>query len=153
MHLEAFRRHAKRRERNLSRTIKILSLRNHRIGSTSGGRMGMRRIKPISVNHVDFSGNVDTHSIKYVPLMYIRESGVASNRGIEENMADDRLWEYALFEGDKLWLDWIHAHIWTYVGLAAPLLGATNPLRAVISGENMGLPMADDVIRNMEICT
>ena len=25
-----------------------------------------------------------------------------------------------------------------YVGLSAPMLGALNPLRAVISGENMG---------------
>ena len=25
-----------------------------------------------------------------------------------------------------------------YVGLSAPMLGAINPLRAVISGENMG---------------
>jgi hypothetical protein len=60
--------------------------------------------------------------------------------------------QFALVEGDQLWLDWIHRHIWTYVGLAAPLLGATNPLRAVLSGENMGLPISDDVVRSMEIC-
>jgi hypothetical protein len=31
------------------------------------------------------------------------------------------------------------------------LLGAINPLRAVISGENMGLPITDEVAREMEL--
>ena len=39
----------------------------------------------------------------------------------------------------------------TYIGLSAPLLGAVNPLRAVLSGENMGLPINDDVARYMEV--
>lgn len=62
-----------------------------------------------------------------------------------------QLWELAKLEGDGNWIDWLEEHIWTYVGLSAPMLGAVNPLRAVISGENMGLPMADDVARAMEI--
>lgn len=122
------------------------------MGSASRGRMGIRRMKISSVNDIDSLGKVDLHTTKKIPLAYERESGVASKRGIEEIMSDDRIWELAIVEGDQLWLDWIHTHIWTYVGLAAPLLGATNPLRAVFSGENMGLPIADEIIRNMEIC-
>ena len=34
------------------------------------------------------------------------------------------LWELTQAEGDKDWLDWIQNHIWTYIGLSAPLLGA-----------------------------
>jgi len=43
-----------------------------------------------------------------------------------------KLWELAQAEGDEKWLDWIHDHVWTYIGLSAPLLGAINPVRAVI---------------------
>ena len=63
-----------------------------------------------------------------------------------------QLWELAQAEGDEDWLDWIHKHVWTYIGLSAPLLGAINPVRAVISGENMGMPMTDDDARFMELC-
>ena len=63
------------------------------------------------------------------------------------------LWELAQAEGDDAWLEWINDHIWTYIGLSAPLLGAINPLRAVLSGENMGLPMAEKSARDMTICT
>lgn len=62
-----------------------------------------------------------------------------------------KLWELAQIEGDTSWLEWINAHIWTYVGLSAPLLGAINPLRAVISGENMGMPMTEESARIMEL--
>jgi hypothetical protein len=62
------------------------------------------------------------------------------------------LWELAQAEGDDLWLQWINDHIWTYIGLSAPLLGAINPLRAVLSGENMGLPMTEENARGMELC-
>jgi len=62
-----------------------------------------------------------------------------------------KLWELAQIEGDTSWLEWINAHIWTYVGLSAPLLGAINPLRAVISGENMGMPMTEASARIMEL--
>ena len=63
----------------------------------------------------------------------------------------EQLWELASVEGDENWHEWIERHIWTYAGLSAPLLGAVNPLRAVISGENMGLPVTDEAARVMEI--
>jgi len=62
-----------------------------------------------------------------------------------------QLWELAQVEGDAEWLEWINKHIWTYVGLSAPLLGAINPLRSIISGENMGLPITDEDARLMEL--
>jgi hypothetical protein len=62
------------------------------------------------------------------------------------------LWELAQAEGDEDWLNWIHDHVWTYIGLSAPLLGAINPVRAFISGENMGMPMNDKDARKMEMC-
>jgi Lecithin:cholesterol acyltransferase len=62
-----------------------------------------------------------------------------------------KLWELARHEGDAEWIEWIENHIWTYVGLSAPALGAINPLRAVLSGENMGLPWTDDVARDIEV--
>ena len=62
-----------------------------------------------------------------------------------------QLWELAQLEGDDSWIEWIETHIWTYVGLSAPMLGAVNPLRAVISGENMGMPITDEAARVMEI--
>mmetsp|Transcript_7255 Transcript_7255/g.17054 ORF Transcript_7255/g.17054 Transcript_7255/m.17054 type:complete len:1074 (+) Transcript_7255:44-3265(+) len=62
-----------------------------------------------------------------------------------------QLWELAVDEGDANWLQWIETHIWTYVGLSALHLGAINPLRAVISGEHMGLPITDEMAREMEL--
>lgn len=38
------------------------------------------------------------------------------------------LWELAKIEGDSNWIEWLEQHIWTYVGLSAPMLGAINPL-------------------------
>jgi len=63
-----------------------------------------------------------------------------------------QLYEIAKVEGDKQWLEWLGNHIWTYVGLAAPLLGAPGPLRSVLSGENMGLPFSDEEARELELC-
>lgn len=74
----------------------------------------------------------------------------AANNG-GNTMRRNQLWELAKHEGDEKWLQWLETHIWTYVGLSAPMLGAVNPLRAVISGENMGLPIQDNVAREMEI--
>ena len=64
---------------------------------------------------------------------------------------DAQLRELAKEEGDAKWVEWLETHIWTYIGLSAPMLGAVNPLRSVISGENMGLPISDDVARTMEV--
>jgi hypothetical protein len=69
----------------------------------------------------------------------------------DEAIRHAQLWELAVDEGDTKWLEWVETHIWTYVGLSAPMLGAVNPMRAVISGENMGLPIADDIARDMEL--
>lgn len=63
-----------------------------------------------------------------------------------------KLWELAKIDGDRDFIDWLGKHIWTYVGLAAPLLGAPGPLRSVISGENMGLPFTDEEARTLELC-
>ncbi len=74
-----------------------------------------------------------------------------SHHHTRQNQAAADLWELAEMEGDELWYKWMETHIWTYVGLSAPMLGAVNPLRAVISGENMGLPISDEVARVMEL--
>lgn len=63
-----------------------------------------------------------------------------------------KLWDLAKMEGDAEWIDWLGKHVWTYVGLAAPLLGAPGPLRSVLSGENMGLPFTDEEARILELC-
>ena len=63
----------------------------------------------------------------------------------------EKLWELAQMEGNDIFYEWLEKHIWSYVGLAAPMLGAVNPLRAVISGESMGLPMGDEDARMMEL--
>ena len=68
-----------------------------------------------------------------------------------EDVRPVRLWELAREEGDVAFLDWIEDHIWSYVGLSAPVLGAINPLRAVLSGENMGLPWSDEAARDIEL--
>lgn len=63
-----------------------------------------------------------------------------------------KLVQLANEEGDAKWVEWLEAHVWTYVGLSSLMLGAINPLRAVISGENMGLPIRDDIARGIELC-
>lgn len=74
-----------------------------------------------------------------------------SDSNDEAGKKNAQLWELAVIEGDEKWLEWMNNHVWTYVGLSAPMLGAVNPLRAVISGENMGLPITDAVAREMEL--
>ena len=46
--------------------------------------------------------------------------------------------------------EWLAKHVGTYVALSAPLLGAVNPLRAVLSGESMGLPVPEREARDLE---
>lgn len=72
-------------------------------------------------------------------------------RESESTQQEWQFWELAKHEGDEAYLKWMEAHIWTYVGLSAPLLGAVNPLRSVISGENMGLPFTDEIARKLEL--
>ncbi|GMH51804.1 hypothetical protein TL16_g01089 [Triparma laevis f. inornata] len=54
-------------------------------------------------------------------------------------------------EGKRRFQLWLDTHISTYVGLSAPILGAVNPIRAVISGESMGLPVSERDSRDMEL--
>ena len=61
------------------------------------------------------------------------------------------LWEIAKMDGVAAYREWLTKHIWTYVGLSAPMLGAPGPTRSVISGETMGLPMTDKGARDLEI--
>ena len=74
-----------------------------------------------------------------------------SSRETEASPQQWQFLELARHEGDEAYLKWLEAHIWSYVGLAAPLLGAVNPLRSVISGETMGLPFTDEVARKLEL--
>lgn len=82
---------------------------------------------------------------------YSHSGGKGSSDSSVRQGKHSKLWELAKIEGDTSWLEWINSHIWTYVGLSAPLLGAMNPLRAVISGENMGMPMTEESARKMEL--
>mmetsp|Transcript_18988 Transcript_18988/g.39303 ORF Transcript_18988/g.39303 Transcript_18988/m.39303 type:complete len:870 (-) Transcript_18988:347-2956(-) len=87
---------------------------------------------------------------------YKRRKKVGFLRSIEEDLqrkhgGDRTFWDDAQKEGDERWHHWIEAHIWTYAGLSAPLLGAVNPLRASISGETMGLPISEEGAREMEV--
>ena len=79
------------------------------------------------------------------------DTTAGAGTGSTSNKRNAQLWELAQIEGDEQYIQWLQQHIWTYVGLSAPLLGAVNPLRAVISGENMGLPISDEVARTMEL--
>ena len=75
----------------------------------------------------------------------------AKDKVEEDETIREKLRELANAEGDMNWRHWIDRHIWTYVGLSAPMLGAVNPLRSVISGENMGIPIPDEKARIMEL--
>ncbi|GMH97100.1 hypothetical protein TrVE_jg9063 [Triparma verrucosa] len=55
------------------------------------------------------------------------------------------------FEAHRRFLIWLDKSISTYVALSSPIIGAVNPLRAVMSGESMGLPIGDRESRDMEI--
>ena len=74
------------------------------------------------------------------------------NKSDQSGRQYPQLYEIAKVEGDTEWIDWLGKHIWTYVGLSAPLLGAPGPLRSVLSGENMGLPFTDEEARMLEVC-
>ena len=45
--------------------------------------------------------------------------------------------------------EWLDRHIGTYVAVGAPLLGAPEPVKAVLSGVRFGLPITDPQVRNM----
>ncbi len=68
------------------------------------------------------------------------ESGIGDSTGRKF----PQLYELAQVEGNQNWIAWLDKHIWTYVALAAPLLGAPRPLRSVLSSKNMGLPFTHE---------
>ena len=51
-----------------------------------------------------------------------------NNKHGDSNRKYPKLWDLAKVEGDRNFVDWLGKHIWTYVGLAAPLLGAPGVL-------------------------
>ena len=51
----------------------------------------------------------------------------------------------------KSWESWVRGHLWTYVALAPPLLGSVMPLKSVLTGEPMGLPITDRQARELEL--
>ena len=59
--------------------------------------------------------------------------------------------ELTEIEGDAAYVAWLDRHLWTYVGLSPPLLGASNTVRCVLSGEKMGLPMSEELARRIEL--
>ena len=101
-----------------------------------------------------FTSDSGSDHITTEPKTKEEEEVESKNEEEEEfgNREYPNLYTIAKVEGDSEWLDWIGKHIWTYVGLAAPLLGAPGPLRSVISGENMGLPFTDEEARVLELC-
>ena len=74
-----------------------------------------------------------------------------SQESDDSEEVDEILWEIAKMDGIIAYREWLTKHIWTYVGLGAPMLGAPAPTRSVISGETMGLPMTDKSARDLEI--
>jgi len=61
------------------------------------------------------------------------------------------LWQ-GRFQGQAdAFQDWVDAHVWCYVGLSAPLLGASGALRTSLDGETFGLPISESQAREMEL--
>lgn len=81
-----------------------------------------------------------------------KDEGQTAKADEKQSRKYPKLYELAKAEGDTEWIDWLGKHIWTYVGLSAPLLGAPGPLRSVLSGENMGLPFTEEEARVLECC-
>jgi hypothetical protein len=121
-------------------------------------RSARRRVKVMEQNQqvgaAEESFSNSTSSLSTSVTSSDKKSILVSSEIIQAEASGTRhkkLWELAQMEGDTNWYEWIETHIWTYVGLSAPLLGAVNPLRAVLSGENMGLPVTDQDARIMEL--
>jgi len=110
--------------------------------STSGGPFWRRPYMMLNRDHITNQNIKDDDE----------EEGSKNEEEESGNREYPKLYAIAKVEADSEWLDWIGKHIWTYVGLAAPLLGAPGPLRSVISGENMGLPFTDEEARVLELC-
>ena len=51
----------------------------------------------------------------------------------------------------RTWRAWIDRHLWCYVGLGAPLLGAVGALKPTLTGETFGLSISEAQAREMEL--
>lgn len=107
---------------------------------------------PESVGDILGKGNVSAIENMTLFLEEANEEIDSENDGQSSSRQFPQLYEMAKVEGDSDYTMWLGKHIWTYVGLAAPLLGAPGPLRSVLSGENMGLPFTDEEARGLELC-
>lgn len=47
--------------------------------------------------------------------------------------------------------EWLQLYIYSYVGYAAPLLGAAGSLKSVFSGHTFGIPITDAQARELEL--
>lgn len=47
------------------------------------------------------------------------------------------------------WDKWLRKHVWTYVGIAAPLLGSPGALKSVMSGHTFGLTISEAQAREL----
>jgi len=46
---------------------------------------------------------------------------------------------------------WLARHVWGYIALSPPLLGAPGALRSVLSGESFGVPITEAQAREMQV--
>lgn len=113
------------------------------------GRAWVRHNLPGGVSGSDFDDSNDNEEPNFT---HDTDKQHKSDGQARSQRKYPKLWELAKAEGDRDFIDWLGKHIWTYVGLAAPLLGAPGPLRSVLSGENMGLPFTDEEARSLELC-
>ena len=86
-------------------------------------------------NHVDAQGDVDV-------ALDVPTSDPRRKRALRELAEEER---------NAAFVDWVERHLWTYVSLSPLLLRAANSVRAVVSGEKMGLPMSESLVRDIEL--
>uniref|UniRef100_A0A7S2D1D4 Phospholipid:diacylglycerol acyltransferase n=1 Tax=Octactis speculum TaxID=3111310 RepID=A0A7S2D1D4_9STRA len=60
-------------------------------------------------------------------------------------------WLYKKIGSRAEWRAWIGRHIFSYVALGAPLLGAAGALKPSVSGETFGLQLTEEQARSMEL--
>ena len=153
------------REETYMRYVKQAEQSSSTQTAASGGaafwRRGALSKRFININKPGEAEDISEDNDDNIPeAIHDEDFNSATKQENQENNEDKRpngrkfpqLYEIAKVEGDKQWLEWLGNHIWTYVGLAAPLLGAPGPLRSVLSGENMGLPFSDEEARILELC-
>ena len=53
----------------------------------------------------------------------------------------------------RTWRAWIDRHLWCYVGLGAPLLGAVGALKPTLTGETFGLSISEAQVSGWGVYT